>query len=140
MKIIIYTQANDIVAIIRPTKEALAVFDIEDIAKKDVPEGIPYKIVDATGIPTDRTFRDAWEIGDDFAINTNIGKAKIIAHTKRRSARAEELKSLDIQATIPSKAVQAENERQAIREKYAAMQSEIDGATTPDEIKIALAK
>jgi hypothetical protein len=31
------------------------------IAAKDVPEGKPYKIVDVADIPTDRTFRDAWE-------------------------------------------------------------------------------
>ena len=34
---------------------------IEEIAAKDVPAGKPYKIVHYTDIPTDRTFRDAWE-------------------------------------------------------------------------------
>jgi hypothetical protein len=34
---------------------------IEEIALKDVPEGKPYKIVDVSDIPTDRTFRNAWE-------------------------------------------------------------------------------
>jgi hypothetical protein len=34
---------------------------IEEIAAKDVPAGKPYKIVDVTDIPTDRTFRNAWE-------------------------------------------------------------------------------
>jgi hypothetical protein len=34
---------------------------IEEIAAKDVPAGKPYKIVDASDIPTDRTFRNAWE-------------------------------------------------------------------------------
>jgi hypothetical protein len=34
---------------------------IEEIAAKDVPAGKPYKIVDVADIPTDRTFRDAWE-------------------------------------------------------------------------------
>jgi len=37
---------------------------IEEIALKDVPEGKPYKIVDVTDIPTDRTFRDAWEYAE----------------------------------------------------------------------------
>ena len=31
------------------------------IAAKDVPAGKPYKIVDVTDIPSDRTFRSAWE-------------------------------------------------------------------------------
>ena len=34
---------------------------IEEIAAKDVPQGKPYKIVDVADIPTDRTFRNAWE-------------------------------------------------------------------------------
>lgn len=34
---------------------------IEEIARKDVPAGKPFKIVDAADIPTDRTFRAAWE-------------------------------------------------------------------------------
>jgi len=34
---------------------------IEEIAAKDVPQGKPYKIVDVADIPTDRTFRDAWQ-------------------------------------------------------------------------------
>jgi len=31
------------------------------VAAKDVPAGKPYKIVDVSNIPTDRTFRGAWE-------------------------------------------------------------------------------
>jgi hypothetical protein len=34
---------------------------IEELASKDVPAGLPYKIVDVSEIPSDRTFRNAWE-------------------------------------------------------------------------------
>lgn len=34
------------------------------VAAKDVPEGKPYQIVDVADIPTDRTFRDAWEYSE----------------------------------------------------------------------------
>ena len=34
---------------------------VEEIAAKDVPAGRPYKIVDASEVPSDRTFRNAWE-------------------------------------------------------------------------------
>lgn len=37
---------------------------IEEIAAKDVPAGKPYKIVDVTDIPSDRTFRNAWEYAE----------------------------------------------------------------------------
>jgi hypothetical protein len=54
---IIYPTNNG-VAIIVPADCGLT---IEEIAAKDVPEGKPYKIVDVDDIPTDRTFRNAWE-------------------------------------------------------------------------------
>jgi hypothetical protein len=34
---------------------------LEELAAKDVPAGKPYKIVDGSEIPSDRTFRNAWE-------------------------------------------------------------------------------
>jgi hypothetical protein len=55
---IIYPTDDGGVAIIIPADCGLT---IEEIAAKDVPEGKPYKIVDVTDIPTDRTFRNAWE-------------------------------------------------------------------------------
>jgi hypothetical protein len=38
---------------------------IEEIAAKDVPAGKPYEIVDVSEIPSDRTFRNAWEYSND---------------------------------------------------------------------------
>jgi len=71
-------------------------------------------------------------------ITINIDKAKDIAHDIRRSKRAEEFAPLDIQATIPSQASAAESARQVVRDKYAAMQTQINSASTPEEIKTAL--
>ena len=34
---------------------------IEDTAKKDVPTGVKYKIINISDLPSDLTFRDAWE-------------------------------------------------------------------------------
>jgi hypothetical protein len=50
---------DDGVAIIVPAPECG--LTIEEIAVKDVPAGVAYKIVDVSDIPEDRTFRDAWE-------------------------------------------------------------------------------
>lgn len=72
-------------------------------------------------------------------ISINIDKAKSIAHDARRAARAEEFAPLDIQATIPAQAAAAEAARQVVRDKYAAMQTAIDSASTADEIKAAAA-
>lgn len=37
---------------------------VEQIALKDVPTGKPYKIIEAADIPTDRTWRNAWTVGE----------------------------------------------------------------------------
>ena len=71
-------------------------------------------------------------------IIVNLTKAKAIGHDFRREERAKEFAPLDIQATIPAKAEEAEAARQVIRDKYAVIQQEIDAATTPEEIKAAL--
>jgi hypothetical protein len=56
---IIYPTDNGGVAVIIPADECG--LTIEEIAAKDVPTGKAYKIVDIADIPTDRTFRGAWE-------------------------------------------------------------------------------
>ena len=60
-KRIIYQNDNGGVSILIPTPEYLETHTIEELAAKDVPEGKPFKIVNTEDIPTDRTFRDAWE-------------------------------------------------------------------------------
>lgn len=36
---------------------------LDEIAKKDVPKGVPYKVIDRADLPSDRTWRDAWTLG-----------------------------------------------------------------------------
>jgi hypothetical protein len=55
---IIYVKPDGGVAIVIPTGE----ITIEDVAKKDVPQGVAYKFISSSEIPSDRTFRNAWEI------------------------------------------------------------------------------
>lgn len=71
-------------------------------------------------------------------IKIDVNKAKNITHERRRAKRAEEFAPLDIEATIPAKAAEAEAARQAIRDKYDAMQVEIDTATTPEQLKAVI--
>ena len=70
---IIYKNMEGGVSIITPTDEALSMMTIDDIAKKDVPTGLPYKIVEDSEIPTDRTFRDAWAV-DESTLTDGVGE------------------------------------------------------------------
>lgn len=65
-KRIVYQNESGI-SIIIPTGS----LPIEQVALKDVPAGVPFKIVDAKDIPQDRTFRDAWEM--DFSEPDGFG-------------------------------------------------------------------
>lgn len=58
-KRIIYPTPEGGVAIIVPAPDCG--LTIEEIAAKDVPAGVDFRIVDVSEIPEDRTFRNAWE-------------------------------------------------------------------------------
>jgi hypothetical protein len=103
-------------------------------AAKAVPAGLAYDVVPVEQIPADRTFRGAWE-KSGAAVQHNLGKCKAIAHDKRRAARAAEFAPLDVEATIPAKAQQAEAARAAIRAKYDALQTQIEGAASVEQLR-----
>lgn len=69
---IIYQTDEGGVAIIVPSPEALEQYGIEAIALKDVPAGKPFKIVDTADVPSDRTFRGAWEV-DAATLTDGVG-------------------------------------------------------------------
>jgi hypothetical protein len=69
-KRIIYKNTDGSIGIIIPANCDLTV---EQIAKKDVPTGLSYKIVNASDISTDRTFRNAWTI-DDEELTDGVGE------------------------------------------------------------------
>ena len=72
MNRIIYKTDEGGVAVIIPTLEALQAYGVAKIAIKDVPAGKPFKIVDASTIPADRTERDAWTV-DEVELTDGIG-------------------------------------------------------------------
>ena len=133
---IIYQNQEGGVSVIHPTGE----LSIEETAAKDVPHGVLYQIVEDDAIPSDRTFRNAWVLGD-CCIEHDLDKCKALGHDMRRAKRAEEFAPHDevIMKQIPgADATAAEAARQEIRDKYAVIQTEIEVAESPDEIKAAL--
>lgn len=57
MACIIYKNESGGVSIVYPTGEV----SIDTLISTVVPQDAEYKVVDASEIPTDRTFRNAWE-------------------------------------------------------------------------------
>ena len=64
---IIYSQSNGVLAVLAPAPKFLKTLSGTEeekmiyIANKDLPTGTKYEIVADDAIPTDRTFRNAWE-------------------------------------------------------------------------------
>ena len=74
---IIFIGEEGIVSIMHPVlkdinPETGKVWTVEEIAKKDVPTGKKYKIVEDSEISTDRSFRDAWVV-DESDLTDGVG-------------------------------------------------------------------
>ena len=87
MKIIFPTETG--IAIIHPTGE----LSIEEVAAKDVPAGVPYRIVNDDEVPSDRTFRNALK----YDLTVDMPKAQGITKERLRAERAPLLTALDVQ-------------------------------------------
>jgi hypothetical protein len=69
-QVIIYNEDNGIPAVVMPTQEALDAHGIQAIAIKDVPAGKPFKIIDASDLPT--APQETWTI-DEADLTDGIG-------------------------------------------------------------------
>ena len=62
-KVILHTDPETgMVIITYPTGE----LPLDETAKKDVSTGAKYWVVDEDNLPKDKSFRDAWEIDEDY--------------------------------------------------------------------------
>ena len=123
------------------------------IAEKDVPDGCRYEIIE------EEDFESYWSVGIgstamllheavvaydfDTKVSTfDLAKAKEVAHRKRRNRRYSDFAPHDavVSTAIPGTADAAEASRVGIRSTYTTMQTEIDNASTVDEVYAILQK
>ena len=67
---IIYRTEEGTVVVVSASQEWTGT--MEELAQKDVPTGLKYKIVEDSDIPTDRSFRNAWEV-DEAELTDGVG-------------------------------------------------------------------
>ena len=67
---IIYKTSKGTVSVITPSPEWTGT--LEELAQKDVPTGLKYKIIKDSDIPSDRSFRNAWEV-DEAELTDGVG-------------------------------------------------------------------
>lgn len=118
------------VAVIIPTADCG--LTIEQIAAKDVPAGIPYKIVDVSSIPSDRTFRNAWEHCPVNGTKVNTAKAKAIHLDRLRELRAPKLAALDIAYQRADEMGDAQGKRDLAAKKQALR--DVTKSVLPDNL------
>ena len=123
------------------------------IAAKDVPAGVKYEIIDKdkydeylnVGIGSTALLLTGAITSYDFDTKQctyDLARAKKIAHRKRRNRRYNQFAPHDavVSTAIPGTADAAEASRVGIRSTYTTMQTEIDDASTIDEIYAILQK
>ena len=124
------------------------------IAAKDIPSGVKYEIIDIdkydeylnVGIGSTAILLSGAITSYDFDTKQctyDLDKAKRIAHRKRRNRRYNQFAPHDnvIAKAIPGTATDAaEASRVGIRSTYTTMQTEIDNASTVDEVYAILQK
>lgn len=91
MSLVLFPQQNNQLAILSPMDNS----SIEDIIKKDLPSGIPYKIVEFLNI--DDSFFGAYDFDQELGAKVNINKAKEIQKNNWRDARKPILERLDVE-------------------------------------------
>jgi len=138
MKVRIFKRPDNKISIIHPAPKSRRKKEtesewLERVFEKVTPDNAIYIDIDEQYIPSDRTFRNAWEYDQGF--KTNMSKAKLIAHEIRRRKREILFAPLDVEATIPDKAEVAEARRAEIRLQDAQLQIDIDNAVTESELK-----
>ena len=70
-RVVIYPIGNGDIAVIIPAESCG--LSVEEVAEKDTPDGVPYIIVDASEMPQDREFREAWTA--DFSAPHGYGNS-----------------------------------------------------------------
>lgn len=99
---IIYPNENGGVSVVIPSQKYLntlkGMTEIEKmtfIAQKDIPANTDFQIIEDNQVPTDRSFRNAWEYKNK-SIEISLPKAREITKARLREEREPLLSALDI--------------------------------------------
>lgn len=133
MQVITYTNDEGVTSIVVPTQEGLDKLGLEAIAKKDVPQGKAYEVIDSITLPQDREFRNAW-VGTK-EVKVDFDKAVGVTKERLRLERQPKLEALDVEVlkniNNTKKLEEIESEKQNLRD----ITKEADKAKTLDELK-----
>lgn len=139
MRKVIYSSPDGGLCVVHPVRNTIGETimtdaDIEQRAWDRLPDdAINPQFVEADTVPTDRTFRNAWE--NNGGIKVNMTKAKDITKDRLRAERKPLLEAQDVlfQRALETGASTAEivKEKQRLRD----ITEQVDALTSLDELK-----
>jgi hypothetical protein len=143
-KCILYTRPDGGLSVVIP----YASRSIAEVIARDVPkDATGVTMHDVSEIPSDRSFRDAWQQHPTQVVSVDMSKARAIHLTRLRAARNAKLNAMDAANTSVLKRVAAgsatDSERQTVAELELQKQIlrdspaglDLSRATTVDELK-----
>jgi len=86
-QVIIYPQISNSIATVFPAPG----LSVVEVAKKDVPQGFPYRIINESDLPSDDVFFDAWEADFSNPDGYGMGAEAYYATTQTQELNAEEV-------------------------------------------------
>lgn len=109
----------------------------------DRQEVVSWREIDISGIPSDRTFRNAWcDVTPEPVIDIDMTKARNIHRDRLREMRAPKLAALDIEYQRADEAGDTQAKRDISSRKQALRDvtddPAIDAAKTPEELKLVI--
>ena len=130
---IIYKRADGKVCFLIPANDWSGT--MEELAQKDVPTGLEYKIVEDSAIPTDWSLRDAWEVDSDFNISENLTKAKDITKDRLRLDRKSLLEAQDVLFMRAQEVGDDTTDIVAEKQRLRDITKNVDSCITTDKLK-----
>lgn len=103
MQRIIHPTDEGGVAVLIPGKG----WDIAEVARKDVPAGVPYRIVDESDIPSDRSERNQWAADFSTPDGRGIGAEAWFAEQDAKRLAEEEAARKEAERLAAEEAKQA---------------------------------
>jgi len=111
---------------------------IDEIAANSVPAGKACTIVDDSAIPSDRTFRNAWDATGEW-VDVGMSKARKIHMDRIRAKRNEKLDAMDLEIKRSEDngedILSLRGKRQALRDIPQVF--DLEQYATPDQLKNA---
>ena len=143
MEKIIFINQDGSVGVITPTTKALETLSLQQIAQKDVPSGaVSYRIVNASEIPSDRSYRGAWVCDQNHVIGHDLVKAKELHKDKLRALRAPKLAKLDIEYQKADELSDSAKKQEVAAKKQAlrdiTTHESVLNASSIEELKLAV--